>query len=103
MFAVFDEEYTVFGVFVFLLCGELCDSFGDRRCDAAPVFGLYGGVVDAVDVADVVLSSCSEHPAHRFAEHLGEACGEFTFGAVAFSLVLVRHPPRLPRVRSFCS
>lgn len=91
MSTVFDEQHAVFGVFVLLLLVELSDSLCYRCCDVVPVFDLYRGVVDAVDVACVVLSSCAEHPSHRSAEQVGEQCGEFTFGAVSFTFVLVRH------------
>jgi hypothetical protein len=66
--AVFDEQYAVIGVFVLLLFCELCDAFRDRCCYIVPVFDLDRCVVDAVDIAAVILSSCAECASHRSVE-----------------------------------
>jgi len=91
VFTVLDEQHAVFGVFVPLLLVELPYTLCYCCCDVVPVFRLDCGVVDAVDVACVVLPSCTERTSHRSVEQVGEQCGEFTFGAVSFTFVLVRH------------
>jgi hypothetical protein len=95
VFAVFDEQHAVIGVFVLLLCSQLCDPLCYRCCYVVPVFDLYGGVVDTVDVAAVVLASCTERASHRSAEQHAEFSGEFAFCTVSFPFVAVRHSTSL--------
>jgi len=97
VFAVFDKQHAVVGVFVVLLLFELCYSLCDCGCDVFPVFCLDHQVVDAVDVSDVVLSSCAEHASHRFTEQLCEQYGQFTFCSVSFAFIRVCHLLSLPR------
>lgn len=98
MFAVFDEQHAVIGVFVLLLCLQLCHSLCYCCCYVVPVFYLYGGVVDAVDVAAVVFASCAECASHRSVEQHAEFCGEVAFCSVSFALVAVHHSTSLAPV-----